>query len=397
MDDRSTYIIVGGGTAAARAVEGIRSRDTTGSITLFCREPHLPYDRPPLSKGLWLGKVKPEELPVHERSFYENHGVSLCLGVGIEGLDTAGRRVKDAQGNQHGYDRLLIATGGRPRRLEFGEGMIRYFRTVDDYQSLLHASETAESVMIIGGGFIGVELAAALNLRGKKASVLFPGEYLLERVLPADLAEYVTRYYREKGVEIIHGDLPVGIEQKGKSYIISTMSGKALKADVVLAAVGLELNTSVAASAGISTGDGIIVNRFLQTSDPAVYAAGDVALFPSPVLGKSVRIEHWDNARAQGLLAGENMAGANKPFDYMPFFYSDLFDLGFEAVGDLDSHLEVYADWHEKHREGVLYYIRQGVVRGVLLWNVWEKVDAARALIASGTVCTNPADLRGRI
>jgi 3-phenylpropionate/trans-cinnamate dioxygenase ferredoxin reductase subunit len=397
MASQFQYVIVGGGTAAAHAVEGIRGHDSKGSIILFSNESHLPYDRPPLSKGLWLGKTTIEELPVHDRKFYASHGAELRLKTEIVDLRPSERTVRDNTGNTYHYEKLLIATGGNPRVLSFGHEIIRYYRTLDDFLALMDAAGDRESFLLIGGGFIGAELAAALAIRGKHVVMVFPDKLLLQRILPADLAHSVTEYYRSKGVFIEAEDSATAVSAEGGSAIVTLRSGKRFAADVVVGAIGLDINTRLAGVGGLEVGNGIVVNEFLQTSDPSIYAAGDVAFFPSTALEKRVRIEHWDNARAQGVLAGENMAGATKRFDYLPYFYSDLFDLGFEAVGDLDSRLNTFAEWREPFREGVVHYFDQGRVRGVLLWNVWEKVDAARALINEKNVYSNLQSVRGKL
>ena len=396
MANHYKYVIVGGGRAGASAVEGIRSLDPSGSIALFGKENHLPYDRPPLSKGLWLGKAKLSELPVHDADFYAANNVHLFLGCEVTEIDRQKHQVVGAQGPHCTYEKLLLSTGGEPRRLSFGDGSVRYFRTVDDFQSLHQETERHDEFLFIGGGFIGGELAAALCINGKKVTMIFPEEFILHRVLPRDLAQYVTNYYREKGVTIVN-DIPTDVRTADGRPLIVTKGGKQIATDVVTAAIGLNLHTEMAKRAGINVENGITVNAMLQSSDPDIYAAGDIAYFPAPALGKSIRIEHWNNAQSQGKHAGANMAGAKAPFTYLPYFYSDLFDLGFEAVGDLDSRLTTYADWKAEFREGVVYYLNDGRVRGVLLWNVWEKVDAARSLIGSKKVYRKPEDLRGRL
>lgn len=395
MAHQYRYIIVGGGLAGASAVEGIRAHDRSGSIALFGKEQHLPYDRPPLSKGLWLGKTTLAELPVHDEAFYKSRNVHLYLGNEVASLDPKKKEVTDGEGARFLYDRLLIATGGTPRVLSFGADAVTYFRTVDDYAFLSDAAGHFSDFLFIGGGFIGSELAAALRMKGKGVTMVFPEQHLLQKVLPADLAAFVTGYYREKGVEVVNGDVPTGVERANGKSTVAMRSGKKFVADVVVAAIGLNLHTEMARKAGLKVENGISVNTFLQTSDPFVYAAGDIAFFPSPVLGKSIRIEHWNNAQAQGKHAGENMAGADMPFTYLPYFYSDLFDFGFEAVGDLDSRLHTVADWKEEFREGVVYYLEHDKLRGVLLWNVWGKVDDARELINKKKAYLKPAQVKG--
>ncbi len=391
------YVIVGGGLAGASAVEGIRGVDASGSIALFGKENRLPYDRPPLSKGLWLGKTTLEQLPVYDGKFYETHGVHLFLNNEITAIEPGRHQVEGKDGEHCTYDRLLIATGGEPRRLSFGGEAVHYFRTVDDYQVLRSEAERLGEFLLIGGGFIGGELAAALTMNGKKVTMIYPDQYLLQKVLPPDLAAYVTDYYRHKGVTILNADLPTDISSSEGRHVATTRSGKKIAADSITAAIGLNLHTEMARRAGLKVENGLIVNAQLQSADPDIFAAGDIATFPASALGKSIRIEHWNNAQSQGKHAGENMAGAKKPFDYLPYFYSDLFDLGFEAVGDLDGRLTTFADWKEKFREGVVYYLDDGLVKGVLLWNVWEKVPAARELIQRKKRYRKGEELKGRI
>ncbi len=391
------YIIVGGGTAGASAVEGIREHDQSGSIGLFGRENRLPYDRPPLSKGLWLGKTSLNELPVYDEAFYQRNDVHVHIGTEIVSLDPAKRHVIDRNGTRYGYEKLLLATGGIPRMLSFGSEAVQYFRTVDDYLTLREAADRFEEFILIGGGFIGAELAAALRMQGKQVTIIFPTECLLEKILPRDLASFVTTYYRGKGVNVLNGDVPTAIERAHGRVRVATRAGQQLEADHAVVAIGLNLQTDIAYRGGLRIENGISVNEFLQTSDPHIFAAGDVAAFPVKALNKVMRIEHWDNARMQGRYAGNNMAGVQRVYDYLPYFYSDLFDLGFEAIGDLDARLTTFADWKEEHREGVVYYLAGGRVVGVLLWNVWEKVDAARSLIQRKKVYSSPRVLRGRL
>jgi NADPH-dependent 2,4-dienoyl-CoA reductase/sulfur reductase-like enzyme len=201
-------------------------------------------------------------------------------------------------------------------------------------------------------------------------------------MFPNDLSQFVTDYYRKKGVQILSGDSATGLERRGEELALRTQTGKELMVDGVVAGLGITPNIDVAKTAGLEVGDGIVVDEFLCTSQPCIYAAGDVASFHNPALDRRLRVEHEDNANTMGRLAGRNMAGKKEPYHHLPFFYSDLFDLGYEAVGEVDSRLNVLADWKEPHREGVVYYQKEGRVRGVLLWNVWGQVDAARELIA---------------
>ena len=370
MANQFRYVIVGGGAAGAAAIEGIRLHDASGLIALISREQTPPYDRPSLSKGLWLGKTTLSTIFLHDEAYYKSRGGHLFLDTSIVEINPRKKQITDKDGAHYTYDKLLLATGGSPRTLSFGQEVVQYYRTLADYLTLKEAVETHDEVAILGGGFIGAELAAALVANGKKVTLVFPEQHLLPKVLSSDLAAFVTGYYREKGVSILSGDVPVAAQRAAGAVRVVTKSGTTLEAEVVVGAIGLNLHTEIAKRAGLRVENGITVNSNLQTSDPNIYAAGDIAHFPSKALQKETRIEHWDNAGAQGRLAGENMAGANKQYDYLPYFWSDLFDLAFEAVGDIDSRLKTFADWKEQFRKGVVYYLDAGRVTGVLLWNV---------------------------
>ena len=385
------YLIIGGGMTADAAVAGIRQVDPDGSIGLIGAEHHPPYSRPPLSKGLWKGR--PLEKIFRPAS---KEGVDKHLGVQVVSLDPSARTVVDDQGQTYTYGKLLLATGGTPRRLPFGEDHILYYRTLDDYEYLRGKAEQGDRFAVIGGGFIGSELAAALCQKDQPVTMLFPEEGIGARLFPADLARFLNNYYREQGVDVLTGELVSGLEAGRENLALLTKSGKQVQAGVIVAGLGIQPNTQLAEEAGIRVEDGIVVDEHLHTSQPDIFAAGDAANFYNPVLDMRMRVEHEDNALTMGRTAGLNMAGNPQPYHHLPMFYSDLFDLGYEAVGEMDPRLETFADWQEPYRKGVIYYLRDGRVRGVLLWNVWEQVEAARALIAKpGQV--KPADLRGRI
>ena len=371
------YLIIGGGMTAAAAADGIREVDSTGTIGLISAEPDAPYNRPPLSKALWKG----EPLETIWRKT-ENKRVEMHLCHIVKEIVPTQKRVVDDEEKVFTYEKLLLATGGKPRRLPFGDGQIIYFRTLPDYRRLRALTETGRRFAVIGGGFIGSEIAAALALNGKEVVMIFPGKDIGDRLFPRALAEFVSSFYRNKGVELLAGEKIIGLEARGNQRVLKTSTDREIVADCVLAGVGIEPNVELAQSVGLKMENGIVVDEFLRTSDPDIHAAGDVAAFYNPALEKRIRVEHEDNANSMGRLAGRNMAGKSEPYDHLPFFYSDMFDLGYEAVGEVDSRLETFADWKRPNEEGVIYYLESGRVRGVLLWNVWEQVEAARQLIA---------------
>jgi NADPH-dependent 2,4-dienoyl-CoA reductase/sulfur reductase-like enzyme len=376
---------------AAAAAHAIRGIDPTGAVGLISAEPHPPYARPPLSKGLWKGDP---EAGIWKGT--ETAGVDLRLGRRVGAIDSTRKTVTDGHGDVLSYDTLLLATGGTPRRLPLDTEQIIYFRTYDDYRRLRALAHEQLRFAVLGGGFIGSEIAAALRMAGRDVVMLVPESGLGARVFPADLSQSLVAYYREQGVEVRTGDGLAGLTSRAGKVVLRTTSGQEFPVDVVVAGLGIQPNVELAEQAGLRVENGIVVDERLRTSVPEIFAAGDVANFFNPALGTRMRVEHEDNATTMGAAAGRAMAGQPAPYTHLPFFYSDLFTLGYEAVGELDSRHEIVADWKEPFREGVVYYLHHGRVRGVLLWNTWGQVDAARALIGEPGPF-RPEDLRGRL
>lgn len=372
------YIIVGGGMAADSAVKGIREVDTSGTIAVFSEEEDPPYNRPPLSKSLWKG----DSIDSIWRGT-EKETIDFFISTSVTAVDTSTKTVKTADDKTHRYEKLLLATGGKSRKLPYGGDEIIYFRTLKDYRRLHSLSKQAADFIVIGGGFIGSEIAAVLATDGKNVTMIFPEDGIGAKLFPRNLSSFLKSYYKEKGVNVISGGSVASIENRNGRLSVRSDEGGGISADAVVAGIGTVPNVDLAKSAGIATDNGIIVDEFLKTTNPDIYAAGDVANFYSPALEMRMRVEHEDNANTMGKIAGHNMAGASEPYHHLPFFYSDLFELGYEAVGELDSRLEIFEDWEEEFRKGVIYYVKDEIVRGVLLWNTWGRVDEARGLITS--------------
>lgn len=385
------YLIVGGGMTADSAVHGIRKIDQSGTIAMICDERHPPYDRPPLSKSLW--KDKPFE------SIWRNTGdlnVAMHLGKKVVALDPVKKTATDDAGNVYTYEKLLLATGGTARHLPHSDENVIYFRTADDYQKLRQLSDRGSDFVVIGGGFIGSEIAAALAMNDKRVTMIFPSNGIGSRAYPQSLVEFLNSYYQEKGVTVLASETVQSVRTTDARTIVTTGKSTEIPADGVVAGLGIQLNTGLAEQAGLAVDNGIVVDELLRTSNPDIYAAGDVANFYSTSLDKRMRVEHEDNANVMGEMAGRNMAGQSNAYRHLPFFYSDLFDLGYEAVGELDASLDIVEDWKEPFRKGVLYYLRDGRVRGVLLWNTWGQVPAATRLIEEKTMHSRTT-LLGRI
>ena len=368
------YLIVGAGMTGDIAAKGIREHDPEGSITLIGADPHPPYKRPLLTKGLWQGAS--EEKLWREPA----ESVELVTGRRIVSLDLAAHTATNDAGEDYSWEKLLLATGARPRQIPGADGVI-WYRTLDDYHHVRASAAEGAHIVVIGGGFVGSEIAAGLVGNGVRVTMLFPEPGIGHRLFPEDLSASVTDYYREKGVEVLAGEMV----SAASGTRVETQSGKTLEGDAVVAGLGVIADTELAEAAGLEVNDGIVVDEYGRApGHEDVFAAGDVARFPVSALGIALRIEHEDHANSHGHAVGANMAGAGAPYDHLPFFYSDLFDLGYEAVGLVDSRLEAVEEWQEPFRKGIVTYVEDGRPRGVLLWNVWDKLDEARELIRAG-------------
>ena len=363
---------------ADAAVEGIRQVDANGTIGLISSEPDPPYNRPPLTKGLWNG-TQVESIWRHT----EARRAEIHLGKVVVKIDLQERQAQDDSGRTYRFEKLLLATGGRPRRLPFQSDQVIYYRSVQDYRRLRALTEKGTRFLVIGGGFIGSEIAASLTTNKKKVTMVFPGAAICDRIFPADLSNFLNNFYTGKGVEVLAGDSVTGIQTRKGRAVVSLRSGREVEVDGVVAGLGILPNVELAQEAGLRVEKGIVVDEFLRTNQSDVFAAGDVAEFYSPALGTRLRVEHEDNANTMGRRVGRNMAGDLAPYHHLPYFYSDLFELGYEAVGELSAELETTADWRDPFHEGVVYFRREGRIRGVLLWNIFGLVDAARELIAN--------------
>ncbi len=389
---RYDYLIVGGGMAADAAARAIRRVDDKGSIGLIGKEPDPPYNRPPLSKGLW------KRLPL--KHIWRNTNkldVDLILGREARRLDPAQKLVWDDRGVEYGYGSLLLATGAEPVRPWPPGERILYYRTLQDYLHLRSLAETGSRFLVIGGGFIGSEMAAALTQQGKQVTMIFPEAGIGGLVFPEAQSQYLNNLFQEKGVRILSGNLVQFLFENEAGVAAVTSTGERIEVDAVVAGLGVRPSTALAEQAGLDLSRGILVDESLRTSVPGIFAAGDVMVFYNPALSHRLRLEHEENANASGAAAGLGMAGELQRYTLLPSFYSDLFELSYQALGEITPEMEYVEDWIEPRRQGVQYFLREKRVRGVALWSMpYAGLDQARELIAAPGPF-EPSDLIGAI
>lgn len=395
MAGSQVFVVVGGGLAGGKTVEALRDQGFDGRIVLYAKEQHRPYERPPLSKGYLLGDAERDSVHVHPADWYAEHDVELRTGVGVTAIDTAQHLVFDAHGGSERYDALLLATGSVPRRLRVpGADLagVRYLRTLEDSDRLKASFAAAGRVVIVGGGWIGLETAAAARKAGASVTVLENAELPLLRVLGPEIARVFADLHREHGVdlrtEVSVEALEPAADEPGRVGAVLLGDGERVPADVVVVGVGIVPDVELAEGAGLHVDNGVVVDAHLRTSVPDVYAAGDVANADHPVLGRPVRVEHWANALHQPEVAAASMIGTEQVYDRLPYFFTDQYDVGMEYVGDVgpDGYDEVVTRGDVGKREFLAFWLREGRVLAGMNVNVWDVVDDVLAVIGSGKV-----------
>ncbi len=343
MTDAEQIVIVGASLAGATAAEELRNDGWTGGIVLIGSETKLPYERPPLSKGVLLGKDQTDVAQLHDQQWYDDNNVDLRLGTTVTGIDPAAHTATLDNGSQVSYSKLLIATGSRVRRLDVpGADLpgIRYLRTAEESQALTDAYAAKPRVVVVGAGWIGLEAASAARERGCEVTVVEPQSTALAAVLGEQVGELFAELHRQHGVNLRFGTGVEGFEGTDKVTGVRTSDGDVIPADLVIVGVGVQPNTELAADAGIEVatpdnGSGIVTGPDLRTSAEDVYAAGDVVRWEHPLFGRPVRVEHWQNAKDTGKSAAKAMLGQDVAHDAIPFFFTDQYDLGMEYAGDV--------------------------------------------------------------
>lgn len=383
------YLLIGGGLAAGKAAEMLRQQDAEGSIILVSDERHLPYDHPPLSKEYLRSEKERHEVFLQAGNFYSENRVETLLGNPAQRLDAEKHQVELADGEIIAYEKLLIATGGRPRLLSVpGTDLagIHYLRTIDDCDAIRAEIEPGRKAVVIGAGFIGMEVAASLAQKGVEVTVIEVAPYIWSRFLDEDLASFFQRYCQDRGIRFFTNEGVASFSGSGKVKQVVTTTGRELPCDFACVGVGIVPNVELAESGGLKIENGIVVDEYLRTSHPDVYAAGDVANYYDPILQKRRRVEHWGHAEYTGLLAAQNMADANAAYNLLSYVWSDIFDLHLEFAGDETEHDQVLLRGRPEDGSFFVLYLKDNALRAYFAINADQRsFPPLQRLIRSAT------------
>jgi 3-phenylpropionate/trans-cinnamate dioxygenase ferredoxin reductase subunit len=384
MPNDQTFVIVGASLAGAKAAETLRTEGFDGRVVLIGAEAVRPYERPPLSKDYVRGEAGPEKLYVHDESFYDEHDIELRLRCRATDLDTTARELTLDDGERLSYDRLLLTTGARPRRLAIpGSELddVLYLRTIHDSDVVRARIDRGGTVVVVGAGWIGAEVAASARQRGLEVTVLDPLAVPLERVLGAEVGAVYRDIHADHGTRLLLNTEVESFEGDASVQRVRTSDGRTLNCDFVVVGIGVQPRTELAEQAGLAVDNGILVDEHLQTSDPAVFAAGDVANAWHPFYGERIRVEHWANALNQGPAAARNMLGRSESYDRLPYFYSDQYDVGMEYSGFARTWDRVVFRGDPASREFIAFWLSADRVVAGMNVNVWDVTDAIQRLI----------------
>lgn len=371
------YLLVGGGMAAGNAAEGIREVDSEGTIGLITTDRDEPYTRPALTKKLWTDEEFTEDkVPLNTK---DKTGADLFLETEVKSIDKENKLVKTTDGQQFSYKKLLLSTGGEPQRIDGPKDeRVIAFRSWEDYRLLRKISGEGKHVLVVGGSYIGTELAANLALNDTKVTFIYPQEMLSSNRFPEELAKEYEERYKNQGITLMSNTRADSYTIEDNQIVLKLENGKTVTGDALVLGVGVEPRLALAEEAGLDVDDGVTSDEYLRTSDPDIFAAGDIVSYPDPILGQN-RIEHVDHAEKSGTVAGKNMAGANEPYDYTPYFYSVVFDISWKAIGTLDPELDYYIDNVDGGK--VVYYLKDDKPVGIITWNVEPDLDEVREVL----------------
>ena len=394
--ERIPYVIIGGGLAATAAIDAIRRRDKTGRLMMIGAESHLPYDRVPLSKDYLLGRMERADVFLRPPRFYERHRVEQVLGQSATAVDVSTRIVTLDDGGEVEFEKLLLATGGRPRRLSIpGADLdgVYYLRTLEDSDALRAAMTVARRSVVVGGGFIGCEVATAFAQSGLRTTLIEVTPAPLSLVLDAETSAFITSFLSQQGVALRTDTAAaqfVGVQ--GRVERVITSGGEDIEADMAVIGVGIAPNTELAAAAGLSVDNGVVVNEYLEAAD-VVYAAGDIARYYSPTLGRHLRVEHYDVALQHGRTAGANMTGAQLAYTELPYFFSHMGALHLDVIGDMSVRQQCVRRGPLSLEPGFAqFYFADGLLQAALFINGKpDLLQAARERIAQRRPVVDPA------
>ena len=380
------FVVVGGGLAAAKAVEQLRESGYDGDVILYTAEQHLPYERPPLSKGYLLGDDERDVVFVHDAQWYVDNNIDVRLGTRVEAVDPGAHTVTAGDTTQS-YSKLLLATGAQPRRFAMADasgGPVAYLRVIEDTERLKQAFTEGARIAVLGAGWIGLEAASAARKAGCHVTVVESLPQPLLRVLGPRIASVFADLHREHGVDMRLDVSVGGVEKAGDGVRLILDVGDPVEADLLLVGIGAVPDVKLAEDAGLDVDNGVLVDSALRTSAPDVFAAGDIANAEHPVLGRRIRVEHWDNAIEQGKAAARSMLGEDVSYDRIPYFFTDQYDLGMEYVGNIDpgsaDDVVVRGDT-TGDRVFQAYWIKDGVVAAAMHANDWDAGDTIREAI----------------
>ena len=360
--DPLKYLLIGGGLASSQAAKQLRQFDPQATITLVTDDPHPPYDHPPLSKDFLRGEMPKEKVFFDDPSFYETQKIELKLGTGVTKLTLGTKTAELSNGQSLRFDKALIATGGRPVHPKIpGADLpgVHYLRTLSDSMSLAAAATPGSFAVLIGAGFIGLEVAASLTQRGVQVTVVETGPHIWPRFADESLARVIQEHCTAKGIAFRTGESVTEIERQSEKFSVHLKSGAILPCHFVCIGVGIVPNVELAQQAGLTVDNGIVVDEYLQSSQPDVYAAGDVANYVDPLFGKRRRVEHWGHAEYSGQLAAQNMTGAHRPYDLLTYVWSDIFDLHLEFAGDEKEHDQMLLRGKLEKLSCIILYLKQ--------------------------------------
>ncbi len=393
--EHASYVIVGGGLAAVAAADASRRRDKEGRLVIISNEPHAPYDRVPLSKEYLLGNIERDDIFLRRARFYERNKVELMLDQPVTALELDQRRVALANGGHVSFDKLLLATGGRPRRLPIpGDDLdgVYYLRNVEDTEAIQSALDGAKRAAVIGGGFIGCELACGFTKLGLQTTVVELTPAVLSLALDTETCQFIESYLRQQGVTVL---TEVGATQfegeGGRVVAVATNTGERIEADIVAVGIGIIPNTELASDAGLTVDNGVVVNEYLEAAEN-VYIAGDIARYYSPTMGRHVRVEHYDVAMQHGRTAAANMTGERQAYTELPYFFSTMGDINLNVIGDMGKR-------EQSVRRGPLsldpgfaqFYFAEGLLQAVLTVNRnGQLLQAAKERILTRQPVANP-------